>query len=290
MNTRTKKGNSNERIADAIFERIGFTTKVLREEDYGIDYLCSVGRETENSIYPTKTFVTQLKSNFDTISYDLTKKEKNKWLIDNNLPLFFCVYIEKTGLLYFYSGSMINDLIIRNNTEIEKLSFKFRQPTEDPCIVPIISPIIDGQKEYIIDCGSPFLKISVLETNDDNKVEFDNYRNILENVIKKENENIVYRNLNLPFMAWLHNYKENDANITFGWADYSDDGLVSSETLLDNLSQIIMTLCKTYYHEGKTNEYEHLKQIVDTIKMNEKNKTALTNLGFRDEKGNIIQN
>jgi len=286
MLNNTRNGDSNESFVDGIFKRIGYVTTIKRQDDFGIDYLCTVGKKYGKSIYPTKSFMVQLKSNFDNIEYDLAKKGKNNWLLENNLPLFFCIYCEDTGFVYFYSTAMLNDFIIRDYKNIKKIIFEFRAPDGEN-IVPQKEEVEDTEIDYKINCGHPFLKISVFDTIKQTE-KIKNYREILEKVIEKENKNILYRNLGLPFMFWLHNYKVNDKSILFGWADYSNTMIVSSDTLLDNLDQIIMTLCKTYYHEGKTSEYEHLKQIVDTIKMNKKNKTALENLGFRDKNGNII--
>jgi hypothetical protein len=288
MNIKTKKGNSNERISDGIFERIGFVTKVLREEDYGIDYLCSVGRETENSIYPTKTFVVQLKSNFNDIIYDLTNIEKNRWLLENNIPLFFCVYNQKEGNLYFYSSSMLNDFNIRKYNDIKNIKFKFREPNEELCKINLYSPLKLEEKTYEIDCGIPFLKISVLETLDDNPNEFSNYRDILEKVIKKEDENIIYKNIGLPFFYWLHQYKTNDLNILFGWAEYSGDYIIKGDELLNKLYQPILTLCNTYFNENNVEKFEILKKLVETIEYNEKTKSVLEALGYRDKQGKMI--
>lgn len=288
MLSSVKKGNSNESISDGIFDRIGFSTKVLREDDYGIDYLCSVGKEYGCSIHPTKTFVAQLKSNFNSVVYDLSKNGKNNWLIENNIPLFFCVYVESTGLLYFYSSSMINDFNIRRYKNVNKITFTFREPNEDLCEVGIHRALSGDEEIYEIDCGVPFLKISVLETNDDHGAEFDNYRGILEKVINKDNENIVYRNLGLPFMTWLHQYKMNDKDIAFGWADYSDDKLISGKELLNQLYQPVITLCKTYYHENDTDKYQKLKTLVDSIDCNDRTRSVLQGMGFRDSNDNII--
>ncbi|MGE0077495.1 MAG: hypothetical protein AB7S48_06520 [Bacteroidales bacterium] len=288
MNIKTKKGNSNERISDGIFERIGFVTKVLREEDYGIDYLCSVGRETETSIYPTKSFVVQLKSNFDEIVYDLTNVEKNRWLLENNLPLFFCVYVENEGNLFFYSSSMINDFNIRKYRDIEKIKFTFRPPNDELCAIDIHSVLKTEAKSYDIDCGIPFLKISVLETLADNPKEFNNYRDILEKVVRKENENIVYRNIGLPFFSWLHQYKTNSTEIIFGWADYSDDCIIKGDELLNILFQQVLTLCNTYFHEKQNDKFMKLRYFVDLIDYNDKTKSVLEVLGYRDKQGRII--
>jgi hypothetical protein len=288
MLKKTKKGNVSESISDGIFDRIGFTTNISREDDYGIDFLCSVGKDYGDSIYPTKTFITQLKSNFNDIDYDLTIIDKNKWLVENNIPLFFCVYTEKEGNLYFYSTSMINDFNIRQYKNINKIRFKLREPNEELCRIDLHGLLPLNATVYEIDCGIPFLKISVLETIEDNKIEFDNYRIILEKIIKKENENIVYRNIGLPFFSWLHQYKTNDLNILFGWADYSDDFIIKGDELLNKLYQPILTLCNTYYHEGQSDKFEKLKSFVELIEYNDKTKSVLEALGYRDKNGQTI--
>ena len=282
MLSKTNNGTIAEKFADGIFSKMGYSTKIQRESDYGIDFLCTNGKLYGESMYPTTSYTVQLKSNFKPIAYDIAKTERYKWLINNNLPFFFCVYNEQTIELCFYSTSMINDLIIRKYDAVEKLKFVFTEPDGQPETIWLHEVLQSEEKEYTIYCGKPFLKIKATDNN------LEDYKEIIEKVIKVENQNIVYRNIGLSFFYWLHQYTTNDKNIIFGIVDYSDENIFDSDSLLSNAGQIIISLCNSFKHNKNDEVFGYFKKIVDKIPFNEKNKPSLKMLKFRDENGNII--
>jgi hypothetical protein len=289
MLNKTHSGSSSEDAVSGILTRIGFCTAVRRQSDYGIDFLCAIGRVFGESIFPTQTFTVQLKTNFDNEIIDISNAQKYDWLINNKLPFFHCVYDEGKGDLYFYSTSLLHDYAIHSRTSTaNKLSLKIQEPQKKltKCAVNYdTNNYTNKRKIYQIDCGQPFLKINVLDTPSKDPDKFDKYKDILEKIITKEKENIAYRHLNLPFMSWVHQYKMNDPNILFGWADFSDDKLIGSNELLKSLGQPIMTLAKTFEVEGDTESYEKLRVIVDKIPFEGNNQSSLVNLGFRNHGG-----
>jgi hypothetical protein len=134
--------------------------------------------------------------------------------------------------------------------------------------------------------GKPFLSISISDLTDEPLI--NRYRKIITNVLTREYENIVYRNLNLPFMRWLHDFETNKEKMAFGWAHFSDLKTPKSQDILESTGHIITSLCYNYKEEGKNDEYNKLREFVLRLPFNNEFKSSLVNMGFRDNNGNEI--
>ena len=279
-----RKGDKAEYISQAIFSALGYSLPVLRQEDFGIDFLCTIVEQNEIVSFPTKSFTLQLKSNTDNIVYNITDREKYKWLLENNLPFFICYFDTNSNRVDFYSTSMLSNYLITTPDYITKLSFRMVTVLGD-CIVPHYEHKVRNTT-FIIDMGKPFLSISITDLTNDPQIKI--YRKIITKVLKREYENIVFRNLNLPIMRWLHKYETNKENIIFGWAHFSDIKTSSSQVLLENIGHIIISLCYNYKCEGKIDEYNRLREFVLLLPINDEYRSSLVNLGFRDSDGEIL--
>jgi hypothetical protein len=138
-------------------------------------------------------------------------------------------------------------------------------------------------KIFKIDMGHPFLTISIKDLEDDLKIK--NFRKILDKVLTRENENIVYRNLKLPFMRWLHNYDTNSEKIIFAWAHDERN----PQLLLKSIGHIIISLCHNYKINNKLDDYQSLRKFVFRLPFNKDYKSSLITLGFRDKQGKEIK-
>jgi hypothetical protein len=278
-----RKGDRAEYITQGIFSALGFSLQILRQEDYGIDFLCTLVERGKIISYPTKSFTVQLKTNNKNIVYPLSDPLKVKWLLENNLPFFICYFDESENRVDFYSTSLLNEFIINKPVGVTKLSFK-QEVGPGKCILPLRTH--EKQKIFVIQLGRPFLSISLDDLADQNIIE--QRKAILDKVITRELENIVFRNLKLPFMRWLHDYETNEKNILFGWVHFADDKIIEAKQLLENVGHIIMSLCYAYKSEGNSQDYEKLKDLVLKLPFNNVYKSSLINMGFRNESGDPI--
>lgn len=277
-----RKGDRAEYITQGIFSALGFSLQIVRQEDYGIDFLCTLMEKDKILSYPTKSFTVQLKTSNDNIVYPLSNPLKIKWLLENNLPFFICYFDENKNRVDFYSTSLLNKYIIKRPKGVTKISFK-QQLGHGKCILQL-GTHKEGNKIFNIELGMPFLSISLTDLANEDIIE--QRRKILDKVVTYEVENIVYRNLKLPFMRWLHNYETNNENIIFGWVHFTDKIAISAQTLLENIGHIIISLCYAYKCEGKSDDYEKLKEFVLKLPFDNMYKSSLQNMGFRDENGN----
>lgn len=277
-----RKGDRAEYISQGIFSALGYSVPILRQEDFGLDFLCTTVINKGTVSYPSKSFTVQLKTSHDSIVYDLTDEEKYKWLLKNNLPFFICYFDTKSNRVDFYSTSMIGNYLINKPSCVTKVSFRMDK-TLGHCVVPHYEHR-KGNKVFVIDMKKPFLSIKISDLTNEKTI--NKYRRILDNILKREYENIVYRNLNLPFMRWVHDYTTNNEKILFGWAHFSDQNTIDSTAILENVGHILISLAYNYKIENKQNEYDKLKEFVLRLPFNNEYKTSLINLGFRDANGN----
>ncbi len=278
-----RKGDRAEYITQGIFSALGFSLQILRQEDYGIDFVCTLVQRDKIVSYPTKSFTVQLKTNNNNIVYPLSNPLKVKWLLENNLPFFICYFDEGENRVDFYSTSLLNEFIFKRPICATKISFR-QEAGLGKCILPHRTH--KKQKIYSVELGRPFLSISLTDLTDQNVIE--QRKVILDKVITREIENIVYRNLKLPFMRWLHEYETNKENILFGWAHFADDKIIDANRLLENVGHIIMSLCYAYKSEGNSQDYERLKYFVLKLPFDSVYKSSLINMGFRNESGDSI--
>ena len=280
LNT-VRKGDKAEYITQGVFSALGYSMQTLRQEDYGIDFLCTLTERDTIVSYPTKSFTVQLKTNHDNIVYSVNNPQKVKWLLENNLPFFICFFDTLENRVDFYSTSLLNRYVIIKPQGVTKISFR-QELGIGKCVLHL-GEHKKNKKIFNIELGKAFLSISLSDLANENIIE--HRKIILNKVVDYENQNIVYRNLKLPFMRWLHDYETNKENILFGWVHFSDKNIISSDKLLESVGHIIISLCSTYKSEGKTTEYNSLKEFVLKLPFDKKFESSLINMGFRDQAG-----
>jgi hypothetical protein len=279
-----RKGDRAEYITQGIFSAFGYSIQILRQEDYGIDFLCTLTEKDKIVSYPTKSYTVQLKTSHNNIVLQTTNPGRLKWLLENNLPFFVCYFDNVKNAVDFYSTSLMHKYIITKPVNVTKISLQF-DISHGECTVHL------GQhnkrnKIFRLTLGSPFLSISLNDVMDETVVEDRKF--ILNKVLDVEIQNIMYRNLGLPFMRWLHKYETNKKQMEIGWAHFADDGIIKSNQLLDKIGHIIMSLAYTYKVEGKTEEYQKIREFVLKLPFNKEYQSGLVNMNFRNSSGEPI--
>ena len=154
-----RKGDRAEYISQAIFSALGYSLPVLRQEDFGIDFLCTIVEQSGKVSFPTKSFTIQLKTSHDNLVFDISNTAKVKWLLENNLPFFICYFDTKNNRVDFYSTSMLSNYTINKPNKVTKISFRM-DPIPGSCVVPHYEHL-KGNKVFIINMGKPFLSVSI---------------------------------------------------------------------------------------------------------------------------------
>jgi len=283
LNT-VRKGDKAEYITQGVFSALGYSMQTLRQEDFGIDFICTLTERDIVTSYPTKSFTVQLKTNHENIVYSVKNAPKIKWLLENKLPFFLCYFDSVENRVDFFSTSLLHRYTIIKPHGVTKISFR-RELEIGSCVLQL-GEHKKGRKIFNIELGKPFLSISLGDLADEKIIE--QRKVTLNKVVDCENQNIVYRNLKLPFMRWLHNYETNSENILFGWVHFNDENIIRSDELLESVGHIMISLCSTYKAEGRNKEYNSLKEFVLKLPFDKNFKSSLINMGFRDQSGNPL--
>jgi len=96
-------GDRSELLVQNLLTGIAFTTPVPRQEDIGIDFMCSLitGYGQGSLLKAGSVFSVQAKSNTDPVVYD--KPHEVEWITHQENPLLICVADRKAGAMDVYS-------------------------------------------------------------------------------------------------------------------------------------------------------------------------------------------
>lgn len=313
-----KKGDTAEYLAQVFLSSIAFSNPVYRQEDYGIDFTCSLidvinknGKRGEyKELYPNESFNVQVKTSE---SYSVTYKNKDKnlqWMFNSKTPIILAHMDFDDKKMFFYSISPIHYITIRGRKNYDTLTLNYyKNPKGVYRTRPNTFNYNDTNENITIQLGKPFMTLCITELTDFDILE--EKKKILKKVLSKEQENITYRTLKLPIMRWLWKYETNDINtFRFGWnhvCDKGDETINIPENVLVHTSQFLMSLAKSYeLHKDNKNYgdlyielHNSLRKVIQTIPFGEKitvedieydTKSYLTTLGFFDGNGQKLDN
>lgn len=273
-----RKGDQAEYIAQGIFSALGYSIQILRQEDYGIDFLCTLTEKSKAVSYPTKSFTIQLKTSDKNIIFPVSKL---KWVENLKLPFIICQFDNAKNSIDFYFTSQLYHYLITKPPSITKISFRHIK-SKNQSRVHLYSHN-ENNKIFVLPTVSPFLSIAIKDLSNESLI--NEKKNILEKIIDIDNDNIMYKNLSLPFMKWVHKYKTNNSKMEVKWAHFADDGIITSQNLLKKIGHIILSLTYTYKSEGKDDEYNKLKEFVLKLPFDSEFKSELVALKFRNNSG-----
>lgn len=311
-----RKGDTAEYLAQVFLSSIAFSNPVYRQEDYGIDFTCSLidviektgERGDYKELYPNESFNVQVKTSQ---SYTVTYKNKDKnlqWMFNSKTPIILAHMDFDDKKMFFYSISPIHYITIRGRKNYDTLTLNYyKNPKGKYRKTPNKYNFNDTNEKLTIQLGKPFMTLCITELTDSNILE--EKKKILKGVLSKEQENITYRTLRLPIMRWLWKYETNDINtFRFGWnhvCDNGDEMINIPENVLIHTSQFLMSLAKSYELHKDSNKngdlyvelHNNLRKVIQTIPFSEKitiddidydTKSYLTALGFFDNNGDKL--
>jgi len=96
-------GDRSELLVQQLLTSVAFTTSVPRQEDIGLDFLCSLitGYGGPNLLKAGPFFSVQAKSDTDPIKYE--KPHEIEWITSQENPLLICVADRDAGAMDVYS-------------------------------------------------------------------------------------------------------------------------------------------------------------------------------------------
>lgn len=235
-----REGDRSEYLANYLLSGLGLVTVVPRQEDIGFDFYCQLADQEKGNLTFGYPFIIQIKSDsIDKISYGSSKmsewkREHIKWLFRLELPFLIGIVNKKQMQIDIYNCSTLRFLFVENpNPSVIEFKPKISQVTSDigkPHREAIENWTDtdkgDGHK-YTIDMGNPLVTI----TNDDiyNHQILAHKKHILRNVVVMEQNNILFKRLELPYFHWIKTINTNN-DFTLNWFYY----VSHDETTLTN--------------------------------------------------------
>ena len=195
---RVRIGDKAEILANYLLEHMAFVTRVPREEDIGIDFLCLLYKSKAKMIEAGPSFSVQIKSSANPIVY--SKPWAVSWIANQEQPLFVGVVDVERGALEIYSTwRMLNVFLL-------KTAPKVRLIPGDQKKGDYIYHTKSGLRVDIY-LGKPIIKLCLTDLEDE--VCIDQRRHVLREWIQRDRLNLVRREAK---MFWVEGPKKHVTN------------------------------------------------------------------------------
>ncbi len=274
------QGNRNEYLAHYILSALGVAVKVPHEEDIGVDFICTMAKKEDRRLTFSSSFLVQIKpmSRNNDLAFggphEKTRqwqKEQINWLFSQDLPFLIGLVDKAKLVLSLYMTSTMWSAFYGN----ERMGQVVLQPGIPPNAEDIIpapsnttmhdwpAGMGDGKK-YEIPLGPPIVRISIDETEDRFKVE--NFRAVLEYFLILEQQNIIYRKLNIHYAKFPRQISTNQKQLThFGiYTAANDEPGANISQQLETLAPIILVLAYNFKSQ-KDPRLDNLKRVVELL-------------------------
>jgi len=223
-----REGDRSEYLANYLLSGLGLVTAITRQEDIGFDFYCQLADQEHGYLTFGYPFVIQVKSSgIDRITYgnsDINKwkKENIEWLFKFELPFFIGIVDKAKMQIDIYNCSTLRFLLIANLfpsiIEFEFMKSKSTSETKKP-YKEVLKNWSDKNKgdghKHIINIGKPLVTITNNDIYNNTKILVQK-KNILRKAITMEQNNILFKKLELPYFHWIKTINTNN-DFTLNW-------------------------------------------------------------------------
>lgn len=209
--------NQGEYLAQYFLSAFGVSAPVLRQEDIGIDFFCSLAhRERRRLTFHSPYMVQHGAAGTKEFVYGGYNKKTKKWrgeglqwLFSQELPLFLCVTDRKKARLRLYSTSVM--WLVRykfgNVTQIELCPDERHDPLKDSKGARIGKKGHGNGYTYRVPLGRPIVDLTIQELQ---KPISEKARAALHAAIESEQKNLTLRRLGVHVATWFPDAMPND--------------------------------------------------------------------------------
>lgn len=273
-----RTGNRLEYLAHYILSKFGTAVPVLRQEDVGVDFYCSLGKDEPVGITLADSYAVQLKSGDDPC-LELGGKTRGgtwrdyelKWFLNLEFPLLFGVPYEKEKRLNLYATSLVRWI-----TTKPKLPYLVRIKPGEPGVSkgdihPDHEPKDAEQADLPDTCdglihtyhiGPPIVSCSLADLDDEKLVA--GFQERIRKLLRTERLNTIYRALGLPYWTWVLNVETNKSH-RLAYAYDEERTIAGREAVLAEIVPFVCALGLSYLKEGNGEKLEQLKGIASQL-------------------------
>jgi len=256
------ESNRGEYLAQFCLSALGVSAPVIRQEDIGVDFFCSLAKEENRRLTFHSPFMVQHGAkDSKEFSYGGFEKETKKWrqdqiewLFSQELPLFLCVTDREKAECKLYSTSVM--WLLRYQFGRMASVVLCPDETHDPLRDSRREKIGEGGDgyEYHVPLGRPIVDIHILTLDKNTRsaaIE------CLRKAVNVEQRNITMRRLGVHVSSWFTDIVPNEPksldNLGSGVSWDGTDGKYAAQQL-DSMKDIAITLALNLQAEGKDEE------------------------------------
>ena len=211
------ESNRGEYLAQYFLSALGVSAPVIRQEDIGVDFFCSLAKkENKKLTFHSPYMVQQGAVDSKEFIYGGYNKDAGKWrgdgiewLFSQKLPLFVCVTDREKAQFRLYSTSAM--WLVRyqfgDMFRVELCPDEYHDPLKQSRGAREGK---DGEGDgfaYRVPLGSPIIDLNVFQLDKESRVKAIEALTIAINV---EQENLIFRDLGIHVATWLNGVKPND--------------------------------------------------------------------------------
>lgn len=278
----TNEGAENERLADLLLSKICAPTKVPREQDYGLDFYCTI-TQPEGHVVRTSpySFGLQVKprSTTNVISYggygkatdtSTWKAYEIEWLFTQSLPFLIGLVSQDTLDLYLTSGMWQARWEGGRPFRVD-LTADAPNPVTQAGLVPVGMPVADAPgdgKRWTIPMGPPIVSWSVAEAASETHLA--TVRQVLARALDVEKTNVMTHVQGVPYREWILNWSPNwlpaptETHLGTMWFGNSGEGM-NLERCARALGISLPALALNLQAQGKMQELARLREAIHCV-------------------------
>src|SRR5579864_3759313 len=149
-------GDRSELLVEELLSAFAYTTRVPRQEDFGVDFFCSMIQPEEQLLKAGPFFAVQAKSSTDAIVYE--KDYELDWITNQENPLLVCIADRKALAMDVYSTWNLLCGVLAGWRGLKKPSRIALLPAVEPNVWPGVENKDDGSQE--IQLGKPIVRVT----------------------------------------------------------------------------------------------------------------------------------
>ncbi len=274
-----RKGDRAEYLANYFLSHLGFISEFQRQEDFGVDFYCTITDIVNDDLIPTLPFMIQVKSSKEPIVYGRVKKNKwhkedIDWIFRLELPFFIgYISIEKltldihnTSSLWFIEREYKNASQLVLTPKFDYFNISVGKPRQED--IKDWKYGGDG-KRYFVDLGNPIVSIHYNDLLDSEKLL--TFKSSLKKIIKFEQNNIILKKQKIPYFRWIHQNIPNDQNPIAGVIYYDDEPEIANPSeIIESISHQLISLALSYRINKQLDNMNAMKNIIKLIPEKEK--------------------
>ncbi len=226
-----REGDRSEYFAQVLLSGLGLSTPVPRQEDIGVDFVCSLADKAGGVVTFGHPYLVSVKSigepNIELTPTDAAIKANSQrhleWLFRQELPLFLCVVDKDKFQMAFFSLIPLWFLFYNGGPQCGSLIIKPRVDSSNRSDVGEPKKVNEiagwpGMFHYEVDVGHPIAVVN-LDTLKD-PTETDRVRSNIRRAAAHGRKTQAHRQLGVPYFQWIARTQPDGKSFWPGFAQY----------------------------------------------------------------------